>query len=267
MKQERFDNMTVKEIYWYPRKRFFFVLPIIIPLLGCIYVDVLKNGFDISLSTWIVAIIYFILMYFLITSNKKVDNMIDDMLFQHINLKKYRDYINYHYSKQNKLVPGIEIKRAIVAFYYGDFAATKTTINNIIAKQSRIILPKTTILVAKYYFILSLIHSKEDNVLIELKIQELDETRYGKYDGLKNRLLENCRQIHQIVTKKSLVEGFENVFGSKELHKIMFHYYSALNYLNQDQPEEAKACFKEIVNENPDLFYVKEAKKYLREMA
>ena len=267
MKQERFDNMTVKDIYWYPRKRFFFALPIIIPLLGYIYVDVLKNGFDISLSTWIVAIIYFILMYFLITSNKKVDNMIDDMLFQHINLKKYRDYINYHSLKQNKLVPGIEIKRAIVAFYYGDFAATKTTINNIITKHSKIILPKTTILVAKYYFILSLIHSKEDNVLIELKIQELDGTRYGKYDELKNRLLENCRQIHQIVTKKSLVEGLKNVFGSKELHKIMFHYYSALNHLNQDQPEEAKACFQEIVNENPELFYVKEAKKYLEELA
>lgn len=265
MKQERFDNMTVKDIYWYPRKRFFFVLPIIIPLLGYIYVDVLKNGFDISLSTWIVAIIYFILMYFLITSNKKVDNMIDDMLFQHINLKKYRDYINYHSSKQNKMVLGIEIKRAIVAFYYGDFAATKTTINNIITKQYKIILPKTTILVAKYYFILSLIHSKEDNELIELKIQELDETRNGKYDELKDRLLENCRQIHQIVTKKSLVEGFENVFGSKELHKIMFNYYSALNYLNQNQPEEAKACFQEIVNEDPDLFYVKEAKKYLGE--
>ena len=49
--------------------------------------------------------------------------------------------------------------------------------------------------------------------------------------------------------------------------KIMKNYYSALNHLNQNQPEEAKVCFQEIANENPDLFYVKEAKKYLEELA
>ena len=51
-----------------------------------------------------------------------------------------------------------------------------------------------------------------------------------------------------------------------KLEKIMKNYYSALNHLNQNQPEEAKTCFQEIVNENPDLFYVKEAKKYLEEL-
>ena len=52
-----------------------------------------------------------------------------------------------------------------------------------------------------------------------------------------------------------------------KLEKIIKNYYAALNHLNQNQPEEARECFQEIVNENPDLFYVREAKKYLEELA
>ncbi|WP_296125218.1 tol-pal system YbgF family protein [uncultured Streptococcus sp.] len=70
--------------------------------------------------------------------------------------------------------------------------------------------------------------------------------------------------IYRVVSGQT-TDYFETIAPKYKLHQIEAKYYSALNYLNQNQPEEAKACFQEIVNENPDLFYVQEAKKYLEE--
>ena len=68
--------------------------------------------------------------------------------------------------------------------------------------------------------------------------------------------------IDSIVTEKiPITISVES--GNNHLEQVELCYYKALNYLNQNQPEEAKACFQEIANENPELFYVKEAKKYL----
>ena len=51
-----------------------------------------------------------------------------------------------------------------------------------------------------------------------------------------------------------------------KLVKIGRCYYQALNFLNADNKPAAKVKFQEIANENPELFYVREAKKYLEEL-
>ena len=68
--------------------------------------------------------------------------------------------------------------------------------------------------------------------------------------------------IYMVVSGQS-TDYFERLAPKYKLHQIEAKYYTALNHLNQDQSEEAKACFRAIVNENSDLFYVREAKKYL----
>ena len=70
--------------------------------------------------------------------------------------------------------------------------------------------------------------------------------------------------IYRVVSGQS-TDYFERIALKYKLYQIEAKYYAGLSYLNQNQPEEAKACFKEIANENPELFYVKEAKKYLGE--
>lgn len=72
--------------------------------------------------------------------------------------------------------------------------------------------------------------------------------------------------IYRVVSGQS-TDYFERIAPKYKLYQIEAKYYDGLSYLNQNQPEEAKACFQEIVNENPELFYVKEAKKYLEELA
>ena len=51
------------------------------------------------------------------------------------------------------------------------------------------------------------------------------------------------------------------------LQRIEASYYQALNHLNQNNTEEAKVYFAQIAGENPDLFYVREAKKYLEDLS
>ena len=72
--------------------------------------------------------------------------------------------------------------------------------------------------------------------------------------------------IYRVVSGQS-TDYFERLAPKYKLYQIEAKYYAGLSYLNQDQSEEAKACFQEIVNENPELFYVKETKKYLEELA
>ena len=79
------------------------------------------------------------------------------------------------------------------------------------------------------------------------------------------RHVDFMKAINQIMVEKQPVDNMGELLVANNLDRLMFNYYAALNYLNQDQPEEAKACFQEIANENPELFYVKEAKKYLEE--
>ena len=73
------------------------------------------------------------------------------------------------------------------------------------------------------------------------------------------------KAINQIMIEKRPVDNMSSLLVANNLDRLMFNYYAALNHLNQDQPEVAKACFQKIANENPELFYVKEAKKYLGE--
>ena len=90
-------------------------------------------------------------------------------------------------------------------------------------------------------------------------------TKFQNQKELISQQVNVIKMIDSIVTEKiPIIISVES--GNNHLEQVELCYYKALNYLNQNQPEEAKSCFQEIVNENPDLFYVKEAKKYLEEL-
>ena len=91
-------------------------------------------------------------------------------------------------------------------------------------------------------------------------------TQFQNQKELIAQQVNMVKMIDGIVTEKiPITISVES--RNNHLEQVELCYYKALNHLNQNQPEEAKACFREIVNENPELFYVKEAKKYLEELA
>lgn len=209
-----------------------------------------------------------VLVYFLLAlkiyANYLITSQMREILFTLTELDKYQKYFEYAYRhtfKQDKKAVLQESYLADAQYHYfrGEFEQSLQSLNEINIKKSRWRRRKVLLTGLSYYRILNKINQKdfsdfEDSLALYRKMKG------KKVPERSAKLL----AIYRVVSGQS-TDYFERLAPKYKLHQVEAKYYAGLSYLNQNQPEEAKACFQEIVNENPDLFYVKEAKKYLGE--
>lgn len=119
-----------------------------------------------------------------------------------------------------------------------------------------------------YYFSALLTYFKGDRVNFEVVDNALSSV--NMLDAAQERLkatYQECLHSLKIMGSTDAPALFESLNSANRLYGCQHLYFQGLAHLALSQPQEAKDCFTSIVNENPDLFYVKEAKRYVEELS
>lgn len=225
-----------------------------------------QNGYS-NITLCLTIFLWVIISGVIIIHNIFIKTM-DDILVNQINLKKYADYYEYAYKKslgynKSRVSNAVQFSKGIKSFYEGNFQQALGYFNSYNIKKVSIPDRKRMAIVLAVYKQWSLIHlgnfENEENLLND--IPKIKNTKLRlRINGYKEVLV----SITNILKGKTDFY-FEDISSENRLNEISNNYYQARAYQNTNKFDKAKELFQKISNENPELFYVREARQYLEE--